>query len=42
MDGSWKLLESKLADEGELTFQIQKERESSMLFFRVMVVKPLN
>ena len=41
-DRSWKLLESKLADEGELTFQIQRERESSMLFFRVMVVKPLN
>ena len=42
MDGSWKLLESKLADEGELTFQIQRKGESSMLFFRVMVVKPLN
>jgi hypothetical protein len=41
-DRSWKLLESKLADEGELTFQIQRERESSMLFFRVMIVKPLN
>ncbi len=41
-DRSWKLLESKLADEGGLTFQIQRERESSMLFFRVMVVKPLN
>ncbi|MDG1890779.1 MAG: lamin tail domain-containing protein [Verrucomicrobiota bacterium] len=41
-DSSWKLLETKLADEGELTFQIQGEQGTSMLFFQVMVVKPLN
>jgi hypothetical protein len=39
---SWKMLESKLADEEKLAFQIPSQPENSVLFFRVMVVRPLN
>ncbi len=41
-DPSWEILQTKLASEEFTVFQVSNFPDSSLLLFRVMVVKPLN
>jgi hypothetical protein len=41
-EGRWDLLESKLALDDSLVFQLPNVPDTAQLFFRIMVVKPLN